>query len=832
MCLVRLGGQPVDMLVDTGSAVTLVHYRVLQKAKRDFKLGLVSEPVVSANGQPLDIKGKCELEIFLGGVTVVHPVLVAADVTQDCLLGIDFLGKHNCTIDFNGKTIKIDKEVVALKGKNELPKVFRISLAETVVVPGHHEMILPAKFKGAECGDGVLGIVEPSPGFAKQHDLLLARVVAQPKENMLPVRVVNLSPTPVTLYQNTSVGTFSQLEGSALEPASCNRLATKKTQGQTKPMVSEQFDLDTMDLSSPQKSKLANLLDEFSDIFSSGPEDIGRTGIVKHQIDTGNHPPIKQPPRRVPMHQQGTLRKHVEDMLQHGVVQPSTSPWAAPIVLVKKKDGTTRFCVDYRKLNDVTRKDAYPLPRIDETLDALAGAKVFTTLDLASGYWQVEMDAADREKTAFATRHGLFEFQIMPFGLCNAPGTFQRLMEFVLAGLQWQTCLVYLDDVVVYGRDFSEHLERLREVFKRLRQAGLKLKPSKCFLLRPRVPYLGHVISAEGVSTDPAKIEAVKQWPVPSRVTDVRSFLGLASYYRRFIQDFAEIAAPLHRLTAKTTEKFKWTPECDRAFRVLKEKLVSAPVLAFPCFGEEFVVDCDASDYGLGAVISQRQDGDEKVIAYASRVLEDRERRYSTTKKEMLAMVYAIKHFRHYLYGKPFTVRTDHNALKWLQSFKEPEGQVARWLETLAQYNYKIEHRPGKKHQNADALSRNPLTVPVTDQVVETNAVDSCDQTWLNSWTAADMQLKQEADPNLRQILLWKQNQAAQPPQHDVRGASKATKSLWARGTDYSWRTVCSTVTGRPKMAVVLGYNLYSPGHWYQMSCQLFMMPRQLDILV
>lgn len=354
-------------------------------------------------------------------------------------------------------------------------------------------------------------------------------------------------------------------------------------------------------------------------------------------------------------------------------------------------------------------------------------------------------------------------------------------MEFVLGGLQWQTCLVYLDDVIVYGRDFDEHLERLAEVFKRFRQAGLKLKPSKCCLLRPRVPYLGHVISAEGVSTDLAKIEAVKQWPVPSRVTDVRSFLGLASYYRRFIQDFAEIAAPLHRLTAKTTEKFKWTPECDRAFRVLKEKLVSAPVLAFPCFGEEFVVDCDASDYGLGAVISQRQDGDERVIAYASRVLEDRERRYSTTKKEMLAMVYAIKHFRHYLYGRPFTVRTDHNALKWLQSFKEPEGQVARWLEMLGQYDYRIEHRLGKKHQNADSLSRNPLPVPVTDQAIETNAVDSGKQAWLQGWTAADMQSKQEADPNLKQMLLWKRDRAAQPTQQEVQGASKATKSLWAQ---------------------------------------------------
>ena len=208
------------------------------------------------------------------------------------------------------------------------------------------------------------------------------------------------------------------------------------------------------------------------------------------------------------------------------------------------------------------------------------------------------------------------------------------------------------------------------------------------------------MISAKGVSTDPAKVDAVKHWRQPANVTEVRSFLGLASYYRRFIQDFAEIAAPLHRLTCKSPErKFHWTPECEHAFKDLKQKLVTAPVLAFPCFDGEFIVDSDASDYGLGAVLSQKQDGHERVIAYASRVMEDREKRYSVTKKEMLAMVYAIKHFRHYLYGRPFTIRTDHNALRWLQSFKEPEGQVARWLETLAQYDYKIQHRPGKKHK-------------------------------------------------------------------------------------------------------------------------------------
>ena len=290
------------------------------------------------------------------------------------------------------------------------------------------------------------------------------------------------------------------------------------------------------------------------------------------------------------------------------------------------------------------------------------------------------------------------------------------------------------------------------------------------------------MISADGVSTDPDKIRAVEQWPTPSNVSDVRSFLGLASYYRRFIEDFAEIASPLHRLTAKSIERFQWSSECDRAFRSLKEKLVTAPVLAFPRSDAKFIVDCDASDYGLGAVISQEQDGSERVIAYASRVLDNRERRYSTTKKEMLAMVYAIRHFRHYLYGRPFTVRTDHNALKWLQSFKEPEGQVARWLELLAQYDYKIEHRPGRKHQNADALSRNPLVVAEdTDQITQTNAVGSSTSTWVPSWTVTNLRSSQAADPDLKKILAWKQNQTSQPAFQEIEGTSKATRSLWAQ---------------------------------------------------
>eukprot|EP00731_Ephydatia_muelleri_P001915 Em0001g1915a len=361
-----------------------------------------------------------------------------------------------------------------------------------------------------------------------------------------------------------------------------------------------------------------------------------------------------------------------------------------------------------KKSKCCNRKDAYPLPRVDDTLDTLGGSKFFTTLDLASGYWQVEVATEDRPKTAFVTPEGLFQFKIMPFGLCNAPATFQRLMDRVLGGLKWSSCLVYFDDIIVIGSTFSEHLKHLAAVLTHLRQSGLKLNPTKCKLCQQQVTFLGHIVSTQGISTDPEKVEVIAKWPTPQSKRDVQQFLGLANYYRRFIKDFGVIAKPLNRLTEKNTT-FEWSTTCQRAFENLRNCLVEPPVLAYPNYTRDFLLDTDASNCGIGAVLSQVDDsGAERVICYASRSLSRQEQRYCVTRRELLAVVEFTQHFRHYLLGRKFILRTDHGSLVWLRNFKEPEGQLARWLERLEEYNFTVVHRKGSQHNNADALLRLP----------------------------------------------------------------------------------------------------------------------------
>ena len=396
----------------------------------------------------------------------------------------------------------------------------------------------------------------------------------------------------------------------------------------------------------------------------------------------------------------------IEKMKATKVIVPSSSQLSSPIVPVRKKDGSLRICIDYRKLNAVSCSDAYPIPRIDDLIDLLGTATYISTLDLAKGYWQVPLSPDAAAKTAFPSPIGLFEFTVMPFGLQGAPATFQRLMDSVLADLSF--CAAYLDDVIIFSKSWMEHVVHLERVIERLEKAGLTFKASKCQIGMRECVYLRHVVGNGCVKPESSKIEAVSSFPVPRTKKQVRSFLGLSGYYRRFIPDYASVAAPLSDLTRKSLPKeVNWTEKCHKAFGTLKQYLEGSPILKNPDFSCGFVLQTDASDYGVGAVLSQADDdGVEHPVAYYSRKFLERERRYSTVENECLAIKLSIQAFKVYLLGRHFVVQTDHHALTWLHRLKENNARLSRWSLALQPYDFEVKYRAGKLNGNADALSR------------------------------------------------------------------------------------------------------------------------------
>ena len=376
---------------------------------------------------------------------------------------------------------------------------------------------------------------------------------------------------------------------------------------------------------------------------------------------------------------------------------------------MKKKTGQWRFCVDYRRLNDCTIKDAFPLPRIDDIVDSLAEQSYFSSLDLTSGYWQVGMDTDSRDKTAFSVPGGHFSWNVMPFGLCNAVATFQRLMSRVLAGQIGTRVFAYLDDVLIAGADFEDHLALLRCVFDAFRNANLKLNLEKCEFVQDSVEYLGFVVNGNGVMPNPKKVDAVVEYKQSVNVEELRRFLGLVSYYHRFISGASDIMSPLNRLLQKGV-KWVWSESCDKAFKELKRQLIEAPLLHYPDFAKPFVVYCDASDRGVGVVLAQADNnGMEKVIAYASKAFTKSEINWTVTEKEAFALVWGLTHFHAYLYGNHVVVYSDHRALQWLRKMKNPSGKLARWILRLEEYSFEVIHKPGNLIPHVDALSRTPV---------------------------------------------------------------------------------------------------------------------------
>ena len=733
--------QGIDLLftIDNGSSKTIISREVFYKIPADSrpvlnKTGSLKGP----GGKPLSALGEALFTIHLGSL-VLEKNVVVADIEDDGLLGIDIL-----LLDKQGPAdIIASREVLLLRGV-EIPiilvgvkgRVRRVFTIEDAEIPGMSEAVIDVMVESVRADKFQPKnefIIEPSATFAEKYPLVMAASLIDLKNSpMAKVRLVNPYHETITVKNKVNIGQAEVFEEVATicdkesENGKSCRVRRVQTQHSEETVASpfvpsnkitdipdvpshlqEIYEKAIVGRDSEKQKKVALMLHKYQNAFSRDECDLGLTHLGEHCIDTGNARPIKQAPRRVPIAFAEEEKKAIEQMLEQGVIRKSTSPWASPIVLVRKKSGKVRPCVDYRKLNEVTKNDGFPLPRTQDCLDAMAGSVLFSTFDLTSGYHQIPVKQEDVPKTAFCTKYGLYEFTSLPFGLHTAAATCQRIMELAMQGLQWVTCLIYMDDCIVFSKTFDDHVDRVSEVLARIQGANLKLKPEKCHLLQEEVEFLGHVVNGKGVKPNPMNVSKLVNFPKPTNVHEVRQVLGMGSYYRRFVPGYADVVRPLVELTKKS-KTFKWSEECDKALAALKVALVGPEIMAYPLTEGKFVLDCDASDYSIGAVLSQIQGEKEKVVPYASRSLNKAEKNYCITDKELLAIRYFVEYFRQYLLGRHFLVRTDHQALVWLFSLKEPKSRIARWIEVLSAYDFSIEHRNGIKHGNADFMSRCP----------------------------------------------------------------------------------------------------------------------------
>ena len=680
---------------------------------------------------------------------------------------------------------------------------------------GGNEKVLPASSITSvpvTCPVKSSVVIEPLVNQGEQGIQIVPVLVRGEEEGPVIVPIVNTNLHDVRLKKGPRIGLIRVAEELSLQPidqyiqldVGINQITVEATSCKQEAETAEFCHLPRIEAEkfpgTPlQLEKAQELFRRHSEVFMRDGEPLGCTPTIRHKIRTCDDDPVVQPFRRLPPHQWAEVKKHLEDLLAKGIIKESNSNYASPIVIVRKRNGDIRMCVDYRRLNRKIKRDLFPLPRIQESLEVLGGSTLFSTIDLVSAYNQVEVECKDQEKTAFTTPMGLFQYIRMPFGLTNAPATFSRLVNQVFREEIFQSLLVYLDDIIVFSDGVDDHLNRLDNAFRRLKQHNLKVKAEKCSFFKEQTKFLGHLVSNRGVMTDPEKVVAVAKWQRPNTVKELRRFLGFTSYYRRFVHNFVAIAAPLHRLVGVKTDKKKktrfvtinlqddWTTEHQTSFDTLKERLTSCEVLAYPDFEKPFILEIDASWQGLGAILSQEQGGVRRVISYASRGLRGPERNpagYSSKKLELLGLKWAVtQQFKDYLAYGPCLVYTDNNPLTYLLTKSKLPAIEQKWAAELANFDIKIIYKPGRKNGNADALSRQEqrpwditaeevheqcysvlegsgLPMELQCAVHEGSSVEDSEDLWngdaatnLPCMTKEKMKVLQQSDSNIRRFI-------------------------------------------------------------------------------
>ena len=573
--MLKIRGQKYRALIDTGAEKSLISRRVYRAIPNRPKLSRSDINLQSVTGNQVRIDGSINLEFVVAGLNLRHTFYVVPELGRNAILGRDFLKHYSCRIYYDLEKMRINGRYVDLVEDAYLQSLVRLKKSLTLkpqsVAVCHGK--LPKGFQCKNCSQlEILGI---DHCYATNYPgIMLANTVTEvAKQNKLPLLLINNTNQSVSFRKGSVIGRAYPVAGQEVRDLTESIASVDKI---------ENTDL-LSDFDSPleYRALVTEMLQENRDLFAAKDSDLTFTDTVKMKIDTGDTPPIRLRPYRIPLKNQPVVNKAIDEMLEAGIIRRSRSEYAFPVVIVDKKDGSKRFCIDFRALNKVTKPISYPLPLIDDMLSLLGGSKFFTSLDMKSGYWQILMDEKDREKTAFSVPgRGLFECNSLPFGLVNAPSVFQSLMAVVLEGLS-HFCAAYLDDILIFSASVEEHISHVIQVFERLRQHKLKLKLKKCAFFQRETRYLGYVISSKGISPDQEKIKVMRNMLPPTTVREVRALVGTFSYYRRFLPNFSDIAAPIINLRKKYS-KFKWTPECQKSFEFLKESLSVIPLLSYP----------------------------------------------------------------------------------------------------------------------------------------------------------------------------------------------------------------------------------------------------------
>ena len=763
----------MKILVDTGATNSIIQQSSLSKIRHP-QIYPVQQQFLLANKSSVPIIGYVTLEIKIQHIKTCVTAAITRTLCCDVILGEDWIKYYQVTI--NGFTNKIEilgnKAAVSLRTSSRKRRI-PVKLRKSMTIPSRTEQMVEA-FTSIPQASKVL--FSPDLCVQGNKNLVIPQAIIEIQDHCTKLIITNINDYPLYLASDTNLGFISfptrndqivNQNDAKLNNLKQNNNGTKFA-NQSLPTTSSEVNyhdnstqeyyendnsstiqhmhdippyVNTINnsmqvtssidndikrtlhqavqhiVNSQEQTETRNIIEKYKKIFDTSLPTIALTSI-HHTIPTGDHPPINSVPYRGSLQQQQALKTVIDQLERSNQIRPSHSPWSSPVLLIKKKDGNYRFVVDYRKLNSITHKDSFPIPTIESTLQQLAGNCYFSKLDLRSGYFQIPISGKDKPKTAFITTTGLWEFNVLPMGLTNAPPSFQRIMYNLIVNGREQYCLVYLDDIIIFSRTFIDHLIHLDEILSILDKHRFQLNPSKCSIMKKRIDYLGHSINEHGITPLHDNIKAIRELPMPDHPTlkQANEFIGGLGFYRKFIKNFSKIAAPIHRvtnLTKNNKHNFIWGDEQRQAVKQLKE-IITGPelVLDFPDPALPYTLSTDASKVGLGGVLKQTtEDGKIKIIYYLSRVLSKSESRYSTTELEALAMVWAITKLRSYLLGNEFKVETDHCPLCQFHKKKSRNGRLDRWaIEILSEYNItEIKYKKGKCHCDADLLSRYPL---------------------------------------------------------------------------------------------------------------------------